>query len=234
MQMAIDAREAGRIAAQQATERQIKLEAMRATEGKNPRWHVVHSAAESDKHVLDWLGPEHFAYDLYYPRVRELRPKPKRQQSQKERRSRFQVMREVLVPFFPRYFFVRFDPAGSLWREHFKFAGVGGMLCHGGHPAPLDERIIDLIRGREVGGAIPGVIPVHQLFRFQVGDKVRINDGPFDGFDGTIDKFMGTDVDTQTGNPIGRLDAMVRIVVLSSLFGRRTPVELEINQIEAA
>lgn len=232
--MAIDAREAGRIAAQQATERQMKLDAMRATEGKNPRWHVVHSAAESDKHVLDWLGPEHFGYDLYYPRVRELRPKPRRGQSQKERRSRFQVMREVLVPFFPKYFFVRFDPSGGMWREHFEFAGVGGLLCHGGHPAPLEGEIIELIRSREVKGAIPGILPIQHLFRYQVGDKVRINDGPFDGFDGTIDKFMNTTVDGTTGNPIGRLDAMARIVVLSSLFGRRTPVELEIGQVEAA
>ena len=52
---------------------------------------------------------------------------------------------------------------------------------------------------------------------YQVGDTVRITDGPLDGFTGTVDAL---DVDANT------------VTVVVSMFGRETPVELTLDQVE--
>ena len=191
--------------------------------GSSQSWHVVHCVGESDQHVINWLGPEHFNYEVYYPLVREMRAVPRNQQSQKERRSPFKIMRPKLVPFFPRYVFVRVDLSRDNWREAFDIAGVGGMLCHGSLPAPVIDREIQAIKAREVNGAVPGKLKIQEVFKFEIGEVVRITDGPFASFEGQIE--------TMLEGAIEGVDPLARIRVLAYLFGRQTPVELEISQI---
>jgi transcription antitermination factor NusG len=137
------------------------------------RWHAVHCVRESDEHVRLWLGPKHFNFETYYPMVRELRPVPMRKLSQKERRLPFKVMRATLVPFFPRYIFVRFDVGNALWRDAFNFAGVGGMLCHGNMPAPLDDWVIEQLMARQIDGAVPGALAMKDVFTPRLGEAVK-------------------------------------------------------------
>ena len=63
----------------------------------------------------------------------------------------------------------------------------------------------------EEGEAAP-----RNLIRFETGEKVKVTDGPFEGFDGMVE-----DVD----------DANSRLKVSVSIFGRATPVELEFTQV---
>lgn len=186
----------------------------------NLAWYVVQSQFGSDKHALEWLARGGF--ETYYPQMRRLIPIPLRHLSQKQRRAMFKPTKYINVPLFPRYIFVRFDVRRSLWHELFATAGVAGMLCHGGVPAPVGDAEIARIHSGEIAGAVPA--PTLARFLLAPGTSVRITEGPLAGFTGIVDR--GVDV------ALGDLDADARIKVLASMFGTQTPVELEISQIE--
>lgn len=86
-------------------------------------------------------------------------------------------------------------------------------------PTPLKQREVDRILGRvmdnqemlEKGGVID--IP------FKEGDVVKVIDGPFKEFDGTVQEVLAD---------------KLKLRVLVSIFGRKTPVEVDLNQVESA
>lgn len=196
---------------------------MRPIKTTEKRWHVVHCVGKTDKYVIDWLT-EKFNFEVYYPAVREMRPVPHKKLSAKQRKSNIEILRPAVVPFFPRYVFVRFDMDRDNWREIFKFVGVGGMVCEGYLPVWVSDALIESIKKREVDGAVPGKTLARVIF--SVGDHVRVTDGPFASFPGIVEK--GLDVS------IEELDTDTRIKVAVNLFGRPTPVDLELSQIEKA
>lgn len=183
-------------------------------------WHIVRCIGKSDLYVIDWL--QKLELESYYPKVREMRPIPKKQLSHRQREAGMSIMKPQIVPFFPRYVFVQFDMGKDGWRDIFKFVGVAGMVCHGQLPVWVPAGFLDRIRLREVGGAVPGKTPVNLIFK--VGDQVRVQDGPFASFPGVVEEIMEKtleDVDSET-----------RIKVAVNIFGRPTPVDLELNQVE--
>jgi transcription antitermination factor NusG len=184
------------------------------------RWHAVHCVRESDEHVRLWLGPKHFNFETYYPMVRELRPVPMRKLSQKERRLPFKVMRATLVPFFPRYIFVRFDVGNALWRDAFNFAGVGGMLCHGNMPAPLDDWVIEQLMARQIDGAVPGALAMKDVFTPRLGEAVKITEGPFAQFNGVVEKLPATPIDGLDPDLVQRLQVARRELALESALAK--------------
>lgn len=189
-------------------------------QGLGLAWHIVHCVGKQDQYVLDWLSKLNF--DSYYPGVREMRPVPKKQLSHNQRQSGVVIMRPRIVPFFPRYMFVRFDMGVHGWREIFKFAGVAGMVCEGDLPVWVPDALIDSIRMREVDGAVPGKTPAKMIFA--IGDEVQVINGPFASFPGVVEEIPD--------KPIEEIDSEARIKVLVNIFGRPTPVSLEINQVE--
>ena len=74
-----------------------------------------------------------------------------------------------------------------------------------------DAEVNQILNRVEEGEAAP-----RNLIRFEVGEKVKVTDGPFEGFDGMVE-----DVD----------EANNRLKVSVSIFGRATPVELEFTQV---
>jgi transcriptional antiterminator NusG len=210
------ARELGELAAEQATERARTFD---RTRGDDPRWHLVQCAGKSDVYVLEWL--KKLEFETYYPQVREMKPVPKRKLTQSQRKAEMRIMRPQVVPFLPRYVFVRFDLRRSAWRDIFGFAGVVGMHCNGDLPAPIADGLIDALRGNELDGAIPGKTPSRMIFR--LGERVRVIDGPFASFYGTVERLANV--------PIEEIDPDTRIRVAVDIFGRATPVELEVSQI---
>lgn len=211
------ARALAEIAAEQATQRASQLAVERAN--TNPRWHILQCVGHADSYVLEWLGRSKF--ETYYPLIRELRPIPRRQLSQSQRKLGLEVLRPKNTPLFPRYMFVRFDVGSNGWRDVFEFAGVGGLVCMNGEPAPVSDLLIASLRQREVNGAVPGKASTKLVFA--LGDEVKVVEGPFSAFHGKLQKVLDM--------PIEEVDVDTRIKVLMNIFGRLTPVDLHPNQV---
>jgi len=116
--------------------------------------------------------------------------------------------------FFPGYIIVEMKMDDDTWhivKDTPKVTGfVGGSIS----PTPLSDEEVKAILKQAEEGAVAQAQPKQA---YQKGDKVRVIDGPFSSFIGTVE-----DV-----NPAhGRLRVMV------SIFGRSTPVELEFLQVE--
>ena len=89
---------------------------------------------------------------------------------------------------------------------------VTGFLGPQGRPMPMRDAEVEAILGRVQEGEEAPRLEI----RFDVGEKVKVNDGPFEGFDGMVE---GVDDENQ------------RLRVSVSIFGRETPVELEFTQV---
>lgn len=89
---------------------------------------------------------------------------------------------------------------------------VTGFLGPQGKPMPMrDAEVNETLRRATETQEAP-----RNLIRFDIGEKVKVTDGPFDGFDGMVEE-----VD----------EAHNRLKVSVSIFGRATPVELEFTQV---
>jgi len=201
--------------------RQVWPEGKAAPQGNGEgEWHVVHCVGKTDQFALDWLKERKF--ETYYPMLRELKPVPKDQLSKKQRASGVVLIRPRLVPCLPRYVFVRFDMGRNGWREIFDFAGIDGLVCAGGLPVRITEAEIACMQNTEVDGAIPG--PTMARLVFAEGQRVRVKEGPFAEFPGIVE--VGLDI------PLQELDSDTRIRVAVNIFGRPTPVDLAVTQVD--
>ena len=114
--------------------------------------------------------------------------------------------------FMPGYVLVRMDMSDRGYHLITSINRVTGFLGPQGRPMPMRDAEVEAILGRvEEGAEAP-----RNLITYVIGEKVKVADGPFEGFDGTVE-----DVDE---------DAQ-RVKVSVSIFGRATPVELEFTQV---
>jgi transcription termination/antitermination protein NusG len=183
-------------------------------------FYIVRSTTgRSDQTAIDWL--ERLGIEVYYPRVMEMRKVPRRKLSASQRRAGVEVKKPQLSPLFPRYIFARFGMARHSWRDIFKFAGISGMVCNGDLPVMVPASLIAKIRARENDGVVAGTDSVRAVFG--IGDHVTVTDGPFASFPGIVER--GFDIS------IEELEPNLRIKVAVNIFGRATPVELEVWQV---
>ena len=116
--------------------------------------------------------------------------------------------REVESKVFPSYVLVKMVMTDETWHLVRNVRGVTGFVGSGNKPIPLSDDEI----------AAMGVEKREVMVTYEIGDNVRITDGALESFLGIVEEI---DVERQK----------VRVVV--SMFGRETPVELDLDQIES-
>ena len=144
-----------------------------------------------------------------------------------ENRNMGELIREVTIPLetvteitengpktverkvFPGYVLVKMVMTDETWHLVRNIRGVTGFVGTANKAIPLTEDEI----------AALGVEKREVVVSYQEGDSVKITDGALESFIGTVDE-----IDVERGK--------VRVVV--SMFGRETPVELELDQVEPA
>ena len=114
--------------------------------------------------------------------------------------------------FMPGYVLVRMEMSDRGYHLINSINRVTGFLGPQGRPMPMRDSEVNVILNRvQEGEESP-----RTLIFFEVGEKVKVNDGPFEDFDGMVEE-----VD----------DGNQRLKVTVSIFGRETPVELEFTQV---
>jgi transcriptional antiterminator NusG len=171
------------------------------------KWYVVHCYSGYENKVrhaieqrIETMDMEDRIFDVVVPTEEEIEVR------EGKRRT---VERRV----FPGYILVQMVMDEDSWYVVRNTPGVTGFVGMGNRPTPLrDEEVMQIMRRMEADAPKIKVT-------FKPGQKVRIVDGPFNDFIGTVD-----DIDMDKG----------KVRVLVSFFGRETPVELDFLQVEKA
>lgn len=173
------------------------------------RWYVIHAysgfehkVAESVREQADKKGLGDLFEEIIVPteEVVEMRRGTKVTANRK---------------FFPGYVLAKMQLTDETWNMVKNTAKVTDFLGAQGKPAPITEeeaqRILNQVQ--------EGVDRPRPSISFEIGEEVRVSDGPFATFMGLVEE-----VDEER----------TRLKVSVSIFGRATPVELEYNQVEKA
>ena len=174
------------------------------------RWYVVHTYSGFEKQVVRSLkehirnaGMEEKFGEILVPteEVVEMKSGQKRTSERK---------------FFPGYVLVHMDMSDETWHLVKNVPKVSGFIGGSGtKPTPITDKEAAAI----VQQVAEGVEKPKPKFSFMAGEVVRVTEGPFQDFNGTVE-----DVNYEKN----------KVKVSVSIFGRMTPVELDFSQVEKA
>ena len=117
------------------------------------------------------------------------------------------TMKEVDRKVFPGYVLIKMILTDDTWHLIRNIRGVTGFVGSANKPIPLSEEEVAALR----------MEPNEIIVNYNVGDQVRITDGPLESFMGTVES-----IEPEKN----------KVCVVVSMFGRETPVELELDQVE--
>ena len=170
-------------------------------------WYIVQAYSGFEKKVADSIKDVMVKSSMETNLGEVLVPTHKVTEVKKGKRTQKQKK------YFPGYILVKLDLNKQIYHKIKNIQKVSGFLGPEGKPVPVSEnevkKIMNQITETETNPSA-GI-------SFEIGEKVRVCDGPFDSFSGLVEEI---DEDKS------------RLKVSVSIFGRPTPVDLEFNQVE--
>ncbi|MDP7625831.1 MAG: transcription termination/antitermination protein NusG [Rhodospirillales bacterium] len=171
------------------------------------RWYVIHVFSGFERKVADSIEEQarqsHLSDEIEKVLV------PMEEVVEMRRGEKVNAERK----FFPGYVLVNMDMSDESWHLVMNTPKVTGFLGSRGRPTPITEAEVNRI----IHQVEEGIERPKPSVTFDVGEQVRVSDGPFASFNGLVEN-------------VDEDKARLKVSVL--IFGRSTPVELEYSQVE--
>lgn len=202
--MAAERAAAARAAAQEAKEAQTSEPGRAPQAQEEAKWYVIHAYSGHEEKVkknlekrIESMDMQDKILEVFVPMEDEIEIKDGKR-------------RHVQKRIYPGYILVRMIMSDESWYVVRNTPGVTSFVGSGNQPVPLQES--------ELRSILKQVRQEPQIrVEFQVGESVRVVDGPFADFLGKVDE-----INPEKG----------KLKVLVNMFGRETPVELDLLQVE--
>lgn len=174
-----------------------------------PRWYIVHAYSNFEKKVAASIREQAALNDLDHL-IEQIEVPTEEVVEVVRGRKRTREQR-----YFPGYVMMKAVLTDDIYHIVKNTPKVTGFLgAEGGKkPLPVSEREVQRI----LGDAEDAAERPRPTISFEIGEQIRVNDGPFQSFEGTVEE-----VDEDNG----------RLKVMVSIFGRATPVDLEYGQVD--
>jgi len=171
------------------------------------RWYIVHAYSNFENKVAESIREQAKQRGLSENVEEILVPKEKVTEVRRGRKI------DTERKFYPGYVLVKMDLTDEVFHLIKNTPKVTGFLGSDNKPMPIS----DAEANRLLQQVQEGIERPKPSVSFEIGEQVRVSDGPFASFNGVVEE-----VD----------DARSRVKVAVSIFGRATPVELEFGQVE--
>jgi transcriptional antiterminator NusG len=171
------------------------------------RWYIVHAYSNFENKVAESIREQ--AKQRGLEELFEQIMVPKEKVTEVRRGRKVDTERK----FFPGYVLAKMELTDEAYHLIKNTPKVTGFLGADNKPMPIS----DTEAQRILSQVLEGIERTKPAVSFEVGEQVRVSDGPFASFNGTVEE-----VD----------DSRSRLKVAVSIFGRATPVELEFAQVE--
>ncbi|PIR61550.1 MAG: transcription termination/antitermination protein NusG [Candidatus Pacebacteria bacterium CG_4_10_14_0_8_um_filter_43_12] len=175
------------------------------TENKKARWYVVHTYSGHENKVAETLKQRAETLNLTEKIISILIPTAEKIQIKRGQRK------TVHEKIFPGYMLVQMELTDDSWLAVRTTQGVTGFVGVGNKPTALPKHEVDAIK-KYMSQAAP-----QYKADYTEGEAIRIVDGPFNDFLGTVNS-----IDEDKG----------KVEVLVNIFGRETPVQLDFLQVK--
>ena len=170
-------------------------------------WYIVQAYSGFEKKVVDSIKDELKKHKLEANLGEILVPTHQVTEVKKGKRTKKEKK------YFPGYVLVKVDLNKEIYHLIKNLQKVSGFLGSSNKPTPISDTEIQRILGQVSESAVNQKSGI----TFEIGEKVKVCDGPFASFNGLIEE-----IDEEKS----------RLKVSVSIFGRATPVDLEFNQVE--
>lgn len=169
------------------------------SESTERRWYLAYSKPRKEE--LARVNLERQGYLTYLPMMRTPR-----------RRAGRRIIR--VEPMFPRYLFIHLDTETDNWAPIRSTLGIVNLVRFGMFPSPVPDDLIAMLRERDSESGIQEI----PLNTFREGQRVRIEDGPFMGYEGI---FLA-----QTGEE--------RVLILLDIVGKSARAQIDVEYLGPA